>query len=159
MKRVFIVFGIIGVLFLTACTKSEIDSSDKMIHEHCIRNGVMDNGEASLNYDIYYTGEVMNRLEATEKVTSEDNSLLDEYENAYREIHNHYVGLDYYITEVIRRDNYVMSKTVIDYDHINIEKLIDIEGTEDNIFDGNVPKIAKWKDLAKKFGAQCKVVE
>lgn len=159
----FIIFSFICV----ACDSKDTvvtSSGDKidtasMEHKHCTRNSQQSDGiSTDLSYEIYYTGDILNVLESNEKVVSDDSSKLDEYESAYKNIDKHYKDLEYYDTEVIRSDNYVLRHTTINYDKIDIDELISIEGEEDNIFENKEPKVQLWLDLAKKFGTKCKKV-
>ena len=166
-KSIIILFIGLSFFLVTGCEKeenevisnNEVVNTDKMVHKHCEREGSMEDGEVSLQYEIYYTGEVLNLLIAEEKVMSAKEETLNTYEEAYKGIHAHYEGLAYYDTEVIRGDTTVTSKITINYDKINIQNLIAIEGEEDNIFEDGVPKVDKWLELAKKFGTKCSIVE
>ena len=169
MKKYLIFIILLLAIIVTGCEKKDtkepvISNGEKvdtttMVHEHCERAGSMDGGELSLNYELYYTGEVLNLLKAEEKVISSSDEILTTYENAYRGIHEHYKGLEYYDTEVVRGDTTVTSTIIINYDKVSIPTLIQIEGAEDNIFEDGVAKVAKWKELAKKFGTKCQIVE
>ena len=169
MKKYLIFIILLLAIIVTGCEKKDtkeqvISNGEKvdtttMVHEHCSRAGSMDGGELSLNYELYYTGEVLNLLKAEEKVISSSDEILTTYENAYRGIHEHYKGLEYYDTEVVRGDTTVTSTITINYDKVSIPTLIQIEGAEDNIFEDGVAKVAKWKELAKKFGTKCQIVE
>ncbi len=161
MKTKYLIVLVLGFLLImtTGCEKqkesnNKQDSSTK-IHEHCVRTATLSGGEANLSYELYYTGERLNKLESQETVISSDSNLLDTYEDAYKKIHENYKNLKYYDANVIRNDTSVTSKIVIDYDKINIEQLLQIEGAEDNIVEDGIPKVEKWKELAKKFGASC----
>lgn len=162
MKKLGIVFILLITVFMaTACDSTSNNTGTTKatkVHEHCTRTGTMTgNAQANLNYEIYYTGEVFNKIESTEEVVSTSESILDQYEDAYKQISTHYEGLKYYDTTVTRTSNSVTYKIVIDYDRINIAQLIAIEGEEDNIFEDGVPKIKKWKELTKKVGMTCEV--
>lgn len=171
MKKKVLLFILFGLLIVTGCTNKEKDlektiisngskiETKNMIHDHCTRNGRIDNGDISLQYELYYTGEVLNLLQSEEKVISADTTILDTYENAYKQIHAHYQDLTYYDAEVIRGDTTVTSQITINYDKIDIQKLLAIEGEEDNIIENGVAKVAKWKELAKKFGTTCETIE
>ena len=169
------IFGILiillSVFLLTGCEQTEvkekelevdgetIDTKD-MVHEYCTRTGTLDGGSAEATYDIYYTGEVLNVLRAEEKVISSSDTVLDEYESAFEAISAHYDGLEYYDSEVIRGDTTVRMVTIINYDKIDIEELISIEGADDNIVEDGIAKVDKWKELSKKVGVTCtKVTE
>jgi len=167
MKKSILLLMVVILFGTTACTTKTNDTnetkqltpSNKRIHEHCTRTGIVTNGTADLSYEIYYTGEVLNKIESTEKVSSESSDILDQFEQAYRSIHSHYEGLKYYETSVVRTNDSVTSKITIDYDFVDIDELISIEGEENNIFENKVPKVAKWKELAEKVGTKCIGVE
>lgn len=166
MKKISIIILLLSVLLITGCDKSnkvvvngqKINTS-KMEHKHCTRTGSLDDGDVELNYDLYYTNDRLNVLKSEEKVISSKEDVLDTYEEAYKGIHKNYEGLKYYDTKVERNDSSVTSTITIDYDKVNIDELISIEGEEDNIFENKVPKVDKWITLAKKFGTKCKIVE
>ena len=171
MKKKVIFLLIIG-LFLVGCQVKEESkdsfessssnsdaSSNVMIHQHCTRSGSLNGGEVELNYELYSTGEVLNRLESYEKVISSNSDLLNTYEDAYQKINKNYEGLEYYDASVVREDDFVLNTIKIDYDHIDIKKLLDIEGEEDNIIEDGVAKVDKWLELAKKFGTTCNEVK
>lgn len=169
IKRKYLVLIIIAFILLTGCqskekkqiiSNGESVNTSKMVHEHCTRKAKANAGiKVELNYDIYYTGENLNLIYSEEKVISANEEDLNEYEKAYRSIHSHYAALEYYDTEVERTDTTITSKMTINYDKIDIQKLIDIEGEEDNIFENGKAKVDKWLELAKKFGTTCEKVE
>ena len=161
-------FGIIllSTCLLVGCEKKntiEVDGEEvntkEMVHEYCERSGTLEGGTADLHYDIYYTGDVLNILRSEETVRSTTSSVLDEYENSYKTIHSYYKDLKYYDTDIIRDEEHVSSIITINYDKIDINELLSIEGEEDNIVENGVPKVEKWKELAKKIGATCVKVE
>jgi len=154
MKKIFI---LIGILFsLCGCSSNE----KNLIHEHCSRVGTISlDGRAELNYELYYTGDVLIKLESYESVYSDDSIVLDTYQDAYQKIHDNYKDIKYYSTELKRDDKSVKSIMIIEYDKIDIDKLIEIEGVEDNIFDNKIPKASKWKEFAKKVGTSCSKVD
>lgn len=131
-------------------------NTESMKHKHCTREATaQDDIKASLNYDIYYTGEVLNIVESEEKVTSSKAANLDLYEESYNKIKSYYEGLAYYDVSVVRTNDSVTNRVLINYDKIDIGKLLDIEGEEDNVVENGVAKVDKWIELAKKFGTKC----
>ena len=166
MKRIFVIISLfLIVILLCGCEEKEkvvvngkTINTSKMEHKHCTRNGTLDGGEVKLEYDIYYTGNVLNVVKSLEKVISPDENILNSYEEAYKKIHAHYIGLDNYDTEVVRGDTSVTSIMNINYDEIDIDELISIEGEEDNIFENKVPSVSKWLEFAQKLGTKCELV-
>ena len=167
MKEIKIfVLILLSTCLLVGCEKKEeieiegekIDTKE-MVHEHCTRAATAGSGiDVSLNYDIYYQEDHLLLLQSNETITTTDQSTLDTYEDAYRGIHENYQDLEYYDTSLERSQNSVTSKMTIYYDKIDIEKLIEIEGEEDNIFENKVPLVSKWKAFAKKVGTKCQKV-
>ena len=169
MKKLKITgFILLCVLLMTGCEEKNnsntiISNNEKintstMVHEHCTREGSVEDGDANLNYDLYYTGEVLNLLQSEEMIISSTSTVLDEYEQAFKNIDKYYEGLEYYDTKVIRTATSVARNTTINYDKINIANLLAIEGEEDNVIEDGVAKVALWKELAKKFGTTCEQV-
>lgn len=167
MKKISIIISLfLVIILLCGCEKktniiinNEPINTSKMEHKHCTRNGALTGGEVVLEYDIYYTGDVLNVVQSMERVISDDQDILTSYESAYKGIHAHYEGLEYYDTEVIRNSNSVTSTININYDKLDIDKLISIEGEEDNIFINKKASVSKWLELAKKFGTKCELAE
>ena len=168
MSMILILFLVIFlVVLLCGCESKDKEiiinnkpvNTAKMVHKHCTREATATGAEVKLEYDIYYTGSVLNILKSKEEVISADDEILNTYESAYKSIHSNYEGLDYYDTSVIRGDTKVTSTITINYDEIDIDKLIEIEGEEDNIFEDKTPKVDKWISLAKKFGTTCELVK
>ena len=169
MKRISIIITLLLVcILLCGCEEKEnkqvivnnqVVNTASMKHKHCTREANVNGGEGKFEYDIYYTGSILNVLKSKEEVISADDELLNTYEESYKKIHSYYEGLDYYDTSVVRGDTTVISTISINYDEIDINKLIDIEGEEDNIFENKIPKVNKWLSFAKKLGVKCELVE
>ena len=167
MKRSSIVLlVIINLLLVYGCEKKqEVEvggekvNTSKMEHKHCTRKATAGAGiTTDLSYEIYYTDDKLNLLESQEKIIANDTASLDEYEEAYLKINKNYDNLDYYDTEVIRGDTSVIRKTTINYDKIDIEELLNIEGSDDNIIKDGYASVSEWLSLAKKFGTTCEKV-
>lgn len=169
MKKISIIISILLiVVVITGCeektnvviSNGKKVNTSKMEHKHCTRNGSGGTGiTTELSYDIYYTDDVLNVLESVEKVVANKESDLDTYQEAYEKINEYYKDLEYYDTEVIRGDTSVTRTATINYDMIDIDKLLSIEGAEDNIIENGQAKVDLWLDLAKKFGTKCEKVE
>ena len=167
MKKISIIIVLFLVILLCGCESKYNEiiinnkpvNTSKMEHKHCTREATLDGGEVKLEYDIYYTGEVLNLLVSKEKIISSSEDILNTYEEAYKKIHLNYEKLENYDTSVVRGDTTVLSTISINYDKVDIDRLIEIEGEEDNIFINKVPKVDKWLELAKKFGTTCELVK
>lgn len=154
-KKISILVVILMVMICTGCVGGTVESAEGV--KKCSRTGNIDNGTSKMEYELYYEGEYLTILHSMEKVTSDSKEVLDMYEDAYKEIFKAYEGLEYYENEVTRTDFSVINDTTINYAKIDIDKLLEIEGEEDNVIgkDGKV-KLKTWLDFAKKFGVTCK---
>ena len=168
-KKIFILI-LVCTIFLTACSskkdETKVESNGEVIntasmkHKKCSRTGNAGSGiDVSLNYDLYYTGDILNILHSEEKVVATNESDLDTYEEAYKKIYKNYEGLKYYDAKVERGDTSVTSDLIINYDKIDIDALLSIEGEDDNIIENGKAKVDKWITLAKKFGTKCEDVD
>ena len=167
MKKISIVLILLFIcVIMCGCEKEknvlvgdEKINVTNMGHKSCTREGTVENGEASFHYDIYYKNDYITLLQSSEKVSSDSSSVLDEYENAYNTIKNYYVGLDNYNQNIIRDNNSVENVIVINYEKLDINKLIAIEGNESNLYTEKGVKLDTWLDFAKKLGVKCSDVE
>ena len=122
----------------------------------CSREASAGSGvDVNLDYEIYYQGEYIQVLHSTEQVVTDDQDTLDEYEDAYKGIYKNYEGLKYYDNTVTRTNDSVTSDTVINYGKIDTDKLLAIEGEEDNVIKDGKVKLDDWLDFAEKFGTKC----
>ena len=134
----------------------DVSGSGKLF---CTRDAFGREGmDVELTYELEYKNGFVSILHANEKVISNNSSDLDEYENAYRNIAKNYKGLKYYDITITRDENSVVNDTLINYEKIDTDKLLDIEGKEDNVIvDGKV-KLETWVSFAEQFGTRCKEV-
>lgn len=134
----------------------QAEDTSNMQKLNCTREASAGAGiDVDLNYEVYYQGEYIKILHSMEQVTTENQETLDEYETAYKNIAKNYEGLKYYDQTVTRTNNKVNNDTVINYGKIDTNKLLEIEGEEDNIIKDGKVKLDDWLSFAKKFGTKC----
>lgn len=161
MKKSKILFLIISVLMLVGCSDNELEkkyNTKGLSHISCKREAEDSNEDTTIDihYDIYYKGKYLKILKSEEKITSSNKEVLDNYEKAYKNVFSAYDNLEYYDNTVTRDSNSVKSVTYINYGKVDMDKLFDIEGEEDNVevTDGKI-KLDDWKSFAKKYGTVC----
>ncbi len=142
------------ILICSGCSSGTISSAEGVYK--CSRKGTLDGGISQLSYELYYEGDYLTILHSTEKVYSSDETVLDTFEEAYQNIFKAYEGLEYYDATVTRNEGVVTSDIVINYAKIDTDKLLAIEGEEDNVIDkdGKV-RVKTWLDFAKQYGVSC----
>lgn len=166
MKKSKILLIIFICLFVcAACTektksgievKSSSDMSENKGHLACSRsaNGA-DGAQVELAYEIDYNKGYITSLRSIEKVISDNSSVLDKYESAYKKIFVAYKSLDYYTNKVTRSDTTVVSNTLIEYDKVDMDKLKSIEGEEDSVIKDGKVALSDWLEFAENFGTKC----
>ena len=117
-----------------------------------------DDMEVDLSYTITYERGNILKLRSVSKISSDDNTIVENYYNAYLNISSNYHELKYYDTSLTKEDNTVIYDVVINYEKIDADKLLKIEGKEDNIIVSGKAKLSLWLDLAEKFGTTCQEV-
>lgn len=175
INKLLICLLIITLLFVTGCGEEEIINDENsggifkgasavssdfnyngsgtlVCTQAAVAEGDM---EVDINYTISYTDGIINKLTSVQKVSSSSNSSLSIYEGAYKNIASNYKNLDGYTTEVTRDSGSVSYVSVIDYDKIDVDEIIAIEGAEDNIFDNGKASLKLWLDLAGSVGTTC----
>lgn len=136
--------------------ESTKDLSSKKGELSCTREATAGDGITPMfNYYIKYKNGNILELHAIEMVVSSNQENLDIYEEAYENINKNYKGLKYYDTKVVRDNNSVTRDTVINYDKIDINALLDLEGEKDNIIKDGKAKLDIWLDFAGRFGTTC----
>lgn len=157
MKKIISIISVILIIFLlSGCTSEKYDGQytgvGKLV---CTREGTVPNSEAEFNYTIAYNNGNILTLYSQEKITSDDESILNTYEEAYKKIYKPYKNLEYYTNEVTRYDNVVISETYIEYDKVNLNKLEELENSEQTIIENGKAKVDKWISFAKQIGVTC----
>ena len=144
---------LVMVLLLAGCGSNSSVSSDGV--KKCTRTGEVTNGSSEMNYEVYYKGEDVVLLHSTEKIISDSSSVLDTYEEAYKNIFKQYEGLEYYDNKITRNSNSVTNEITINYEKIDMGKLLDIEVEENNVIENGKVKLDTWLSFAKQYGVTC----
>ena len=165
MTKLFIIC-LIAVFFITACSDDSDDeilekdyNTDGLIHTSCTRDAYSNDSSTtiSINIDLYSDNDgYLNIFKSKEEIKSSNTTILDQYEEAYNKIYASYKDVDYYDSKVTREDNKVTSITNINYAKVDMDKILEIEGTENNVkVENGKIKLSDWKSFAKKYGTTC----
>ena len=170
MKRIIIssVILLVFCLLVTGCNSDneEVISNGKKVntsklkHKSCKGEGHIDNNsQANMFYEVYYKENVIYLLKSTQQIISSKTETLDLYEESFNNIKKNYEGLEYYDTEIKKNETSIEYIQTINYDKMDINKLLDIEGEKDNIIENGQAKLDKWLALSKQFGVKCEEAE
>lgn len=118
-----------------------------------------DDVDVDLSYELEYMNGYVQTLHSVEKIVSSSSDSLDEYEEAYEKIADNYKGLKYYDINISRTEDTVVNDTFINYEKIDMKRLLEIEGEEDNVVEDGKVKLETWLGFAEAFGTVCEEVE
>ena len=148
------------IVLLVGCgekkeTKEEV--KDKTYKCTLSSNDIVNGFKVESVYEIYATGDVVKKVKTEEKVTSEDEDILDTFENTlnttYKAANENYGGYDYNVT---RSENEVLSITTIDYTKMNLKQYVkDNSVLSQYVNDNNELTAEGIKSLYTSMGATC----
>lgn len=155
-KSMMIFIFFLALVLVTGCVNNEEKDYKVM---HCTRDAKStagDNVNIKLSYQIYYKDNYVKKVIATDEVTSSDSSVIEQYASSYKKIYASYDGLEHFSNKIDVSNHSMTSVTVIDYAHIDTDKLLEIEGKDDNVVnkDGKVP-LKDFIAFYEKYGADC----
>ncbi len=180
MKKNKLLVIVICLLMLSGCVKKDkveiVNTSNKKGEQadnanqninvkgsgklSCTREGNAIEGlSVEFHYYVTYEDGILLNLHSVEKVSGDSQDGLDQYEDAYKKISESYKDIKYYDMIVTRDDNSVTNDTTINYEKVDIDKIIKVEGTDNNIFnDDKKPTLKKWLKLGDTVGITCEGV-
>lgn len=154
MKKFVAIFFITVVVFgLTGCgSKSEKVLTCKLKQTVTGSDYTLDS-----TYKAYYVGKVVNRVESTEVVNTDNQEVLDymdEYlDSYYKELNSSYGG---YETNITKNSDSLVANTVIDYNKMDLKKYAD-DNTAISVYlnSDNKLTIDGVKSIYEAMGASC----
>lgn len=159
MKKFKGILGLVScllfvVLLVSGCGTEE----EKKLSCTLYRKDVVNNYELDSTYVVYYKGDVVNRVETTEVISSSDDAILELFDSSlnstYEAMNNAYGGYDYTVTKA---EGKVTSVTKIDYTTLNLEQLVtDDSSIKSIVNEDNQITIDGIKQLYEQTGAECK---
>lgn len=150
MKKVLVLLPIM-LLCLTGCgeksgtIKCELSTKD-----------VVNGYEVTAEYNIYYTGDLVDSVKTTEVVTSTDEDILSQFEDTlndtYSVYNDTYGGYTY---KVDRTDGKVTSNVTIDYEKMDLEQFVEDQPTLKSFVKDNKLLVEGLKASYEEMGATC----
>ena len=178
MRKISFIFLLMICVLLVGCNKKNVDvvntSNSKSKYSDnpssninvngsgelkCTRDAtVVDDLKGTFVIDITYKDGNITNLHTFEKVEGDKPDSLTKFEDAYNKIADKYKDIEYYDTTVTRKDNYVIFDVNVNYEKVDINKIIEIEGDDAKMFKDGKAKLKPWLAYAKRFGTTCEGV-
>lgn len=153
MKKKFVILGCsILALTLVGCGAEE-----KTFTCTLYKKDVINNYELNSTYKVYATGDVVNKVETTEVVKSNEKSVIDSFEETlektYKAMDEAYGG---YENKITKEELELTSITTIDYNNMDIEQLIKDDASMKAIVNKDKKiTIEGIKNVYEQLGAEC----
>lgn len=149
MKKI-ILLGIVLLLFVTGCGSTK---EEKMV---CTRTATMNGMEMDFRYEVYYQGNNVNKVKTREKVKSESEVTLKNLENQAKTLYSNFDKIENYDYNVTIEGNTLTSTTNINYQKINIDELLKIDSSIQQLLnDNNKIDLEKITQVYEQTGATC----
>ena len=156
MKKKLLILGIIALVLITGCGQGSKDITIKKEKMVCTRTGNMNNLEMDFNYEVYYEGNNVNKVQTTEKITSEDTSVLEQSKQQIENLYSNFDNIENYNYNVVIEGNTLTSTTDINYEKIDIDELLEIDSSISQLLnDDNKIDLEKITQVYEQTGATC----
>ena len=145
-----ILLGIILLIFVTGCGTTK---EEKMV---CTWTATMNGMELDFRYEVYYQGNNVNKVKTREKVKSESDVTLKNLESQAKTLYSNFDKIKNYNYSVTIEDNTLISTTNINYQKINIDELLKIDSSINQLLnDNNKIDLEKITKVYEQTGATC----
>ena len=149
MKKILVV---LAVLFVLVCGCTE--KSGKMVCTHHVT--VTEDLEIDTNYSVWYEDSYASKIETIEKVVTEDQEQLQEYQTTLESLYTPYNKIEHYSNEITLEDGMLISTTKIDYQKIDTDQLIEMDSANSKIINNGKIKVDDIKSIYENAGCVCK---
>ena len=152
-KRRYILIAIINIIvFIIGLYIYKTNTGILTCTTKSLENGMMYENE----YIVTYKNRKVSSLKSVEKITFNDEGMLEEYKETLEDMYKPYNELEYYQNDLSIRNNTLNSVTEINYKKINLKELIKLDNTVENLLDekDNV-LVTKLRKQYIESGAKC----
>lgn len=121
----------------------------------CTYTGINDLYKIHTEYQINYKKDIVNYLETTETIESNDKKMLEKYQINLHMIYDEYNSLDNYKNMIHLENNKLTSITKINYAKLDIKEWININQNNKDLLEKNHVSLNKLKQIYQNNGANC----
>ncbi len=154
MKKIIITISIIVVLILTVIIGYNIKIySGTLI---CTNTYEEDNVQFKTTYQVEYKKKYATKLVSIETINTYDVTLLNDYKTNLEMMYLRFNEIPHYENTISIKKTTLTSKTIIDYDKINLNELVKVDSSFNEVIKNNKVSITKLKKQYDLTGAYCK---
>lgn len=149
MKKIMmVVVTCVSLLFVTGCGGTQKTMK-------CTRTLNQNGAAFDLQYEVTYTGSYVDVVKSTETITSDNEELLETYQDTVEKQYEPYKDIEHYDYNVSIDGNVLTSTTNIDYTKIDTTKMIEVDSANGQIIKDGKVKLDTIKSLYSQLGITC----
>ena len=142
---------ILCVIMATGC------GTEKQKTLNCTRSGkIAANTTFNYDYEVKYTGKYVDEINITEEITSDSEEYLENVKEKVEEIYEPFKNIEYHSYDVSIEGNKLISHRNIDYKHIDIDKMLEIDSAFANVIKDGKIALNDVKEIYSQLGLTCK---
>ncbi|MCI9434987.1 MAG: YehR family protein [Bacilli bacterium] len=149
MKKFLLPIFLIIICLLTGCGAKEEKTMT------CTRTLNQSGIKMDLTYIVKYKDEYVTNLKSIEKVTSDDDSILETYKKEAESIYKPYNGIKYYDYSVEIDDDTLISTLNINYSKVDTDEMIKADSSNKQIIKDGKVKLSDVESIYKQIGLSC----
>lgn len=107
-------------------------------------------------YIITYKDSNVTKLKTTEKITTSNTADLKTYQDSLNAVYDLYKDIEYYSNNISIEDKTLISSTVINYEKVDTNKLIEVDKNNANLIKDGKVKAQDVKKMYESNGCNCK---
>ena len=149
MKKIIVVTltFFIAIIMTAGCSNEK-----KLV---CHRTMSSDNDIVTATYNVWYKGDIVTKIKSVESLASTNKETLDDYQSKMTTLYSPYLGIDYYNYNIVREEKKVTVTLDVNYDKVNIEKLLAVDPNNDSFFHDGKVYLNTLLDLYDNVGVIC----
>lgn len=146
MKKLLLVF--FGIILLTGCSSRNVMK--------CSYKAKEDDRTIDLSYKIKHKGSKVVSVKSVEKVTSNDQSIIDSYKDDVESFYEPFKYIDNYNYKIKSNNKSITVTTSIDYSKIDLSEMIMIDPDIEQLMVDGYIDIDQMKISYENLGLECK---
>ncbi len=149
MKKVMVaVVACLSLILITGC-------GEKQKTMNCSRTLNQTGVSMDLKYEVLYTGDYVDVIKSTEKVTSDNKDVLETYRKTVEAQYEPYKDIEHYEYNVTVDGNVLTSTANIDYSKIDTNKMLEVDSANGTLIQDGKIKLETIKKYYNQLGMTC----
>lgn len=154
MKKILVTITIVVLLIIIVIVGYNIKIYSGTLV--CTNTYNEDNISFKTTYQVVYKERYATKLVSVETITTQETSLLNDYKTNLEMMYLRFNEIPYYNNTISIKGETLTSKTTIDYSKIDLNKLIKVDSSFNEVIKNNKISISKLKKQYISTGAYCK---